>query len=127
MLIFLLSCATNEEKLTDELSFEQELRDAINEDLNQTEASAFAIAVIRDGELVWSEGFGSDTKDGSGVNGDTIFRVASLTKPMTATVTLQQTENDCFSLEDNVDQMIDGFTLTQQPDWAATLTIKDTL
>ena len=127
MLFLLLSCTSTEEKTSNKISFEQELLDAISADLNQTDASAFAIAVIRDGELVWSEGFGSDTKDGSEVDGDTIFRVASLTKPMTATVTLQQTENDCFSLEDTVNQIIEDFTVTQQPDWAETLTIKDTL
>ena len=127
MLYLLLSCTSTEKQPDNDLDFEEELLDAIHADINQTNASAFALAVIRDGQLVWSQGFGADTKDNSSVNGDTLFRVASLTKPMTATVALQQVDADCFSLQDNIDQLITNFEMEQQPALSQALTVKDVL
>ncbi len=127
MLYLLLSCTSTEKELDNDLAFEEELLDAINTDINQTDASAFALAVIRDGQLVWSQGFGSDTQDDSSVTGDTLFRVASLTKPMTATVALQQVDADCFALQDTVNQVITNFEMEQQPALSQNLTVKDVL
>ena len=95
--------------------------------MTNTGATAFAMAVLKDGEVSWSDGFGTDTKDGSPVTGDTLFRVASLTKPMTAVLTLQQVATGCLELDTSVDAYIDDFVMTQQPELASTLMVSDYL
>jgi CubicO group peptidase (beta-lactamase class C family) len=44
-----------------------------------------AVAVVRDGEPVWSGGYGlASVKDGTQVDADTVFQVASISKTLTA-------------------------------------------
>ena len=46
-----------------------------------------AIAVVHDGEVVFTEGFGvADVDTGAPVNADTAFQLASVSKPIGATV-----------------------------------------
>ncbi len=125
--LLLLACSSEEVLDTGSQDFETELRAAIAQDIEATGATAFAMAVVRDGELLWSEGFGSHTQSGAPVTADTLFRVASLTKPMTAISTLQQVESGCLELSASVDGYIDNFVMQQQPTMAAQLTVADTL
>ena len=128
MILFLAACSTNELPSNSNESAEySELITAIETDMEVLGATAFAIAVIKNGELDWSEGFGTHTKTGEPVTADTLFRVASLTKPMTAVTALQQVEQGCLNLDSAVDSYLDGFVMQQQPLMAASLTVKDTL
>lgn len=44
-----------------------------------------AVAVVRDGEPVWSGGYGvASVRDGTAVNAETVFQVASISKSLTA-------------------------------------------
>ncbi|NCG18510.1 MAG: serine hydrolase [Rhodobacterales bacterium] len=126
-LLLLLSCVSEENPDTTESSFDADLREAIAQDIEETGATAFAMAVIKEGELVWSEGFGTHTKSGVPVTADTLFRVASLTKPMTAISVLQQVEDGCLDLASPVDAYIADFVMQQQPTMASELTVADTL
>ena len=127
MIFYLLACLSDKETETLETTLEVKLIEAIEQDMTNTGATAFAMAVLKDGEVSWSDGFGTDTKDGSPVTGDTLFRVASLTKPMTAVLTLQQVATGCLELDTSVDAYIDDFVMTQQPELASTLMVGDTL
>lgn len=89
--------------------------------------TAMAVAVIEDGQSVWSQGFGTLTLDGGeAVRGDTLFRVASLTKPITAIATLQQVEQGCLQLDVPVSAYMD-FDTSQQPGTADSLLVGHTL
>ena len=126
-MLFMLACMSDDVLDTSSDDFESDLRAAIALDIEATGATAFAMAVIRDGELLWSEGFGTHTQSGVPVTGDTLFRVASLVKPMTAISVLQQVEDGCLDLTSPVDSYIEDFVMLQQPTMAADLTVADTL
>jgi CubicO group peptidase (beta-lactamase class C family) len=59
-----------------------------------------AVAVVRDGEPVWSSGYGvASVKDGTEMNADTVFQVASISKSLTAWGVMHLVETGQISLE----------------------------
>jgi CubicO group peptidase (beta-lactamase class C family) len=59
-----------------------------------------SIALIRDGEVVWSRGFGvKNTKTGEPVKDDTVFEAASLTKPFFAFLAMKFVEDGKLDLD----------------------------
>ncbi|HEX5043667.1 MAG TPA: serine hydrolase domain-containing protein [Candidatus Polarisedimenticolaceae bacterium] len=62
----------------------------VEEELRETGAPGAAVAILRDGEIVYLKGFGrtSVEEDGHPVTPDTLFRLGSTTKMMTALVAL---------------------------------------
>jgi CubicO group peptidase (beta-lactamase class C family) len=59
-----------------------------------------SIALIRDGKVVWSRGFGiKNTKTGEPVKDDTVFEAASLTKPFFAFLAMKFVENGKLDLD----------------------------
>lgn len=59
-----------------------------------------AVAVVRNGEPVWSSGYGVATvKDGTEMNADTVFQVASISKTLTAWGVMHLVETGQISLE----------------------------
>jgi CubicO group peptidase (beta-lactamase class C family) len=60
-------------------------------------------AIAKDGEIVWSEGFGyADAEAGRPATPTTPFHLASLTKPFAATIVMQLVEQGTVSLDDPV-------------------------
>lgn len=129
MFLFLLfACATeNNQDVVERPSFDDDLRAAIALDIEATGATAFAMAVIKNDAVIWSDGFGDHTKNGTEVTADTLFRVASLTKPMTALSVLQQVQNGCLELNAPVDQYMTDFVINKQSELSSTLSVADTL
>lgn len=125
--LLLLACGSEEILDTGSRDFEIEIQAAIEADIESTGATAFSMAVIREGELIWSGGFGAHTKSGVPVTADTLFRVASLTKPMTAVSVLQQVADGCLDLDSPVDAYMDDFVMEKQPTMAADLLVRDAL
>lgn len=65
--------------------------------------SAMSAATIKDGELVWSEGYGLyDRERGRQAADDTVYLVASISKTVTATALMQLYEQGMFDLDDDV-------------------------
>ena len=59
-----------------------------------------SIALIRDGKVVWSRGFGiKNTKTGEPVKDDTVFEAASLTKPFFAFLAMKFVEDGKLDLD----------------------------
>ena len=57
------------------------------------DAPGAAVAVVLDGELIYESGYGVKVRGGTAVvNPDTIFRIGSVTKQMTAAAVMQQVE-----------------------------------
>ena len=93
------------------------LRQAIAADMVSLDVSAMAVAVLRNGETVWVGGFGTLTPDGTEpVDGDSRFRVASITKSMTAVAVLQQVDAGCLALSDAITDHM-PFEMQQQRGW----------
>src|SRR5215213_5499102 len=68
------------------------------------------IAVARDGDIVHLSTYGHrDVEAGEAVEVDTVFRMYSMTKPVTAVAAMMLYEEGAFELKDEVSQFIPSF------------------
>jgi CubicO group peptidase (beta-lactamase class C family) len=65
-----------------------------------------AIAVVRDGQTVWSGGYGVASLDGTPMSGDTVFQVASISKTLTAWGVMHLVETGRVSLDAPVEDYL---------------------
>jgi len=62
-----------------------------------------AVAVLRDGKLIYARGFGyADVENKTPVQPDALFRIASVSKPITAVAIMKLVEEGKLSLDDRV-------------------------
>lgn len=62
-----------------------------------------AVAVVRDGKLVYARGFGyADVENKTPVQPDALFRIASVSKPLTGVAIMKLVEEGKLSLDDRV-------------------------
>lgn len=68
-------------------------------------------AAVASGEaVVWAQGFGTaDLEQQVPVRADTVFRIASISKPITATAVMQLVERGLVSLDDPIQRYVPGF------------------
>jgi CubicO group peptidase (beta-lactamase class C family) len=77
-----------------------ELEKVIPQLMKKAEIPGLSIAVVMDGKIIWSRGFGiKNTKTGEAVNDDTIFEAASLTKPFFAYAVMKLVEKGELDLD----------------------------
>jgi CubicO group peptidase (beta-lactamase class C family) len=71
--------------------------------LRRGRIAGLSVAILKDGSLVWSTGYGwADVVDRQPVRPDTLFMLASVSKTVTATAIMQLVERGHFGLEDDV-------------------------
>ena len=69
-----------------------------------------AIAVVKDGRLVLAKGYGlADVEVGEAVQPDSLFRIASISKPVTAAAVLELVEDDRLDLDAKAFDILDQF------------------
>ena len=69
-----------------------------------------AVAVAKDGRLVLAQGYGlADVQAQKPVQPDSLFRVASISKPITAVAILKLMEEGALNLEEKVFEILDEF------------------
>jgi CubicO group peptidase (beta-lactamase class C family) len=77
-----------------------DLEETIPELMKAANIPGLSIAVIRDGELLWTRGFGvKNVQTGEPVTEDTIFEAASLTKPFFAYAAMKMVESGELDLD----------------------------
>tara|TARA_B100001989_G_C24109736_1_gene255725 strand:- start:49 stop:456 length:408 start_codon:yes stop_codon:yes gene_type:complete len=92
-------------------------RELIKNTMKEHNMVGLAITIIKDGKTVWSEGFGyanleSETK----VDPEkTMFRVGSISKPITSTAIALLYESGQVRLNDNVREYVPYFPEKQYP------------
>ena len=70
------------------------------------------IAVIRDFEVHWAKGYGvADVETGAPVDTETMFQAASISKPVTAMAVLRAVQDGLFTLDDDVNDILESWTL----------------
>src|SRR5208282_6432024 len=73
-------------------------------------------AVVQDGELVWSTGFGmADLENFVPATSSTLFRLGSISKPITATAILQLSERGKLDLDTEVQKYCPAFPKKEWP------------
>lgn len=86
------------------------VRDAVRSEVLPAAATpALSLAVVLDGALVWAEGFGTaDREAARAATADTIYRLASISKPITATALMRFVERGLLGLDDPVNGHLDA-------------------
>ncbi len=68
-----------------------------------------SVSIIRDREIVWSKGFGyANVEEKIPATAETVYRCASITKPVITVGFLQLLEKNLFSLDDEVNSHLDN-------------------
>lgn len=79
-------------------------------------APGVSVAAVQDGELVWSEGFGmADLENFVPATSFTLFRLGSISKPITATAILQLSERGKLDLDAEVQKYCPAFPKKEWP------------
>jgi CubicO group peptidase (beta-lactamase class C family) len=92
---------------------EQALRIAVTEVLDRWPTAGLAVVILRDGEPVWFSGYGvADCASRAPVTADTVFRIGSVTKTMTAVAVMQLWEQGLVDLDVPVAEYLRSFGLT---------------
>ena len=82
----------------------------IPELMNHWDVPGGALAIAKDGRLVMARGYGlADIDQEEPVQADTLFRIASISKPITAFAILQLVERGELALDDQVFSILDEF------------------
>lgn len=93
--------------LNDEL-LKNSIENAVLSDIQEGKVGAAAISVLQDGQVRYQRCFG-DERIGMHVSEDTLFRLASMTKPVTAVAVLILAEAGLLKLDTEVSHFLPGF------------------
>jgi CubicO group peptidase (beta-lactamase class C family) len=102
-----------------------EIEARVNEAMSTAIVPGLALAVIQAGEVVYSNGFGvtSDLPDAPPVTTETLFRIGSVTKSLTATLVMRLVEAGTLKLDTPVTEYIPWLRL-HDPDAASKITLR---
>ncbi len=74
-------------------------------------------AVVQGDQVVWAQGFGvADVEQGVMVRPESVFRIASISKPITAVAVMQLVERGLVSLEDPIQKYVPSYPRKPQGD-----------
>jgi CubicO group peptidase (beta-lactamase class C family) len=89
-----------------------EMKAKVGEVLNRWPTAGLAVGVVRDGSLAWFHGHGvADIGSGTPVTQDTVFRIASITKTITAIAVMQLWEQGLVDLDAPANHYLRGYSL----------------
>lgn len=81
----------------------------------QSDSPGLAVGVVKDQELLYARGFGvMNLETGGEVTPQTLFHMASMTKPFVATSIVQLLEQERLSLDDRIVQHLSYFELADE-------------
>ena len=89
-------------------SIKTKIEKRISEDIACGKVGGAAVLVKQNGEVVYKGFFGTDGKQRE-ITDQTLFRLASMTKPITAIATLKEIEKGRLSLDSTVAEFIPGY------------------
>ncbi|MCA1586946.1 MAG: beta-lactamase family protein, partial [Acidobacteria bacterium] len=73
-------------------------------------APGLAVALVKDDKLAWTEGVGiADVENDVPVRPDSVFRIASISKPITATAVMQLVQKTLVRLDDPIQRYVASF------------------
>jgi len=76
-------------------------------EMGEKKVPSFSVAVVKGSEIAWAKGFGySDQEENIPATPETVYRVASVSKPVIATGLLQWYDKGRFSLDDPVNELM---------------------
>jgi len=134
-LLFLIGCAGNAVREDGDSRIEttpayllhekgRPLREGLSQTIDRIQARyaipGLSLAVVKDGEVVWAEGFGvADQSTGAPASQETIYRVGSLAKPVTAMAVMQLEERGELDIDQPLHAYIPQFSIRSRFDTVA--------
>lgn len=102
----------------------KELEDSISSLINKYEAIGVSVAVVKDNKIVYTHAFGyKDFENSIPLHTDDLFRIASVSKTLTATAIMQLAEKRKLSLDDDINRYL-GFKVHNPKFPETAITIK---
>ena len=93
------------------------------EEMASLHEPSLAISIVNDGQLIFAKGYGaSDVENNVPASADTVYRIASISKSLTATAAMRLVEEDRLTLDAPVQKYCPGFPTKQWP-----ITVRDVL
>ena len=92
------------------------LEQHIEEQMKATYVPGLSLAIVKGQEVMYARGFGVTSVEDGGlaVTPQTLFRIGSVTKPLTGTMIMRLVEQGKLDLDRPVREYLDGFTLSDQ-------------
>ena len=91
-------------------AIERKIDTAVRQDVDSGRVAGVAVAVLRDGRLVFAKGYGrANLELGTPVNATTVFRIGSLTKQFTAAGVLLLAEQGKLRIDDKLSLYLPDF------------------
>jgi len=101
-----------------------ELDEFIRDRMHQAKLPGLAAALVKDGHLLWAKGFGwADVEGQRPVTTDTVFKVASISKTVTAATILKACEDGLLDLDGPVNEHL-PFAVTHPRDAKKPITLR---
>ena len=116
--LFCLACAPRSQAQEHELSPEKraQIEAAVSKFMASTHVPGISVAVVENGEYEWASGFGvADAENNAPASEHTLFRLASISKSLTATAAMQLWERGQLDLDAPVQKYCPAFPQKQQP------------
>jgi serine beta-lactamase-like protein LACTB, mitochondrial len=102
------------EKLSEERR--AQIETAIATFMVASKVPGLSVAIVQDGDVVWSAGFGmADLENSVPATSRTVYRVGSISKPLTATAAMALWEQGRLNLDSPVQRYCPAFPQTQWP------------
>ena len=87
----------------------EEVERFLVEEMNRKGVPGFSAAIVKDKDVVWAKGFGyADRENRVPATPDTVYRVASVSKPVIATGLMKLAEEGLVGLDDAVNSVMEG-------------------
>jgi len=100
-------------------SKQHEIRAAINAEMERLRIPGLSAAIALNLQLVWSEGFGqADIENSVPARAHTMYRLASISKPITAVAVMQLAERGKLKLDETIQTYVPAFP---QKEWPVTV------
>ncbi len=91
------------------------LKSAVQKIHSESDVPGLSVAIIREGEIFWAEGFGSkragSTEAADQVSANTIFQAASISKPISAMAAMRLVQAGELQLDDPIDAALGDWSI----------------
>ena len=88
---------------------------SLQDEMARLHVPGVSIALIRDGKIAWTRGYGVAYEGGPAVTPDTLFQAASISKPVTAMAALRLAERGQLDLDADINTVLTSWKLPPGP------------